>query len=417
MDLGPAGDAAADLVAGHVTGDRAEELFDKVGTLGAGADKAHLAAQNVQELGELVEVGAAEQAAEGGAARVVVGGEGGAALEFGIEAHGADLDDVEEAAVNPHPLLAVEGGAAIVAMDQPGGEGDEGRGGDEPDERKREIDQALERGVPSLERGLAQAKERDAVEGFDRHAAQEELEGVGDDAELGELAFAGEEDRGDGVAVDERLGEDHLVDAVEVKYRLDLVETAEDGEGGDGVGGGGTGDADENADGEHAALGVAEEASDDFFRQRAGADDEDARLADAAPDEAPLEEAVEQDAPGEERDDDDAEHNDGEDAGEIGAVGAAVIIDRDEDHEGEAGAGDDPARDAGIEDARAAAVEVLEAEREEPDRPGVGEDGEILVGVVAVADGDERGQRRVKADPVSKEECETDGDGIVGNDE
>src|SRR3974390_1595321 len=55
VDLGPAGDAGLDLVAQVVARDPAAELFEEDRALGAGPDERHVPAQDVEQLGKLVE--------------------------------------------------------------------------------------------------------------------------------------------------------------------------------------------------------------------------------------------------------------------------------------------------------------------------------------------------------------------------
>src|SRR6266850_6697616 len=54
VDLGPAGDPRLHLVAEHVAGHAPPELLDEARALGPRAHQAHLAAQHVEELRELV---------------------------------------------------------------------------------------------------------------------------------------------------------------------------------------------------------------------------------------------------------------------------------------------------------------------------------------------------------------------------
>ena len=72
VDLRPAGQARAHLVAQHVLRDPLLELVDEERPLGPRADERHVAAQHVPELRQLVDVGAPQQAADRRAARVVV---------------------------------------------------------------------------------------------------------------------------------------------------------------------------------------------------------------------------------------------------------------------------------------------------------------------------------------------------------
>src|SRR5690606_3090477 len=66
LPLREAGDAGLDAVAAAVERDGLDVLLDEVGPLGAGPDEAHVAAEDVPELGDLVEAEAAQEAADGG---------------------------------------------------------------------------------------------------------------------------------------------------------------------------------------------------------------------------------------------------------------------------------------------------------------------------------------------------------------
>ena len=73
-----------DLVAQHVLRDAVLELLDEVGPLGTRADDRHVAAQHVPELRQLVEVAAAQPAADRRAARVVLARPDRAGVVLGV---------------------------------------------------------------------------------------------------------------------------------------------------------------------------------------------------------------------------------------------------------------------------------------------------------------------------------------------
>src|SRR6185437_1704512 len=93
----------------------------------AGSDQAHLATKDVQELGELVEVGLPEELPDAGDARVVRHLEEalGALVELHqlrlhrvrAVAHGAELDDLEGLAVAADAALAEQHRALRVDLD------------------------------------------------------------------------------------------------------------------------------------------------------------------------------------------------------------------------------------------------------------------------------------------------------------
>src|SRR5262245_3955215 len=108
VDLRPAGHAGLHLVPQHVAGDGPAELLDEEWALRSGTDDAHLAAQDVHELGQLVEAEPAQDRAERHATRIVRGCPHRPAPRLRIDAHGAQLEHAEPLAVEPHPLLPVE---------------------------------------------------------------------------------------------------------------------------------------------------------------------------------------------------------------------------------------------------------------------------------------------------------------------
>src|SRR5579859_4477624 len=116
VDLGPAGDPGFDPVAVLVAGYLAHEALDELGPLRPRPDQAHVAAEHVQQLGELVQGGVAQEAPDRGApvlafdaaGRRARGGHERAPRRGG--AHGAELEDVEHVAVTAHPPLAEQDG-------------------------------------------------------------------------------------------------------------------------------------------------------------------------------------------------------------------------------------------------------------------------------------------------------------------
>src|ERR1044071_4888361 len=113
VDLGPAGDAGLDAVAVAVAADVGLEQLDELRALRARAHQRHVAAQDVEELRQLVEGRAAQQPPDPGAAvdaldaarRAALAG--AEALGGGVgRAHRAELVEVEERAVATDAALA-----------------------------------------------------------------------------------------------------------------------------------------------------------------------------------------------------------------------------------------------------------------------------------------------------------------------
>jgi len=141
-DGGGAGDAGAD---GE---DLVTEIcgpgFGEGGVFWAGSDEAHIAFEDVPELGELVELGIAQPFAEGGDAGIAIGGDGRTAVTgFGL-VHGAEFENVEGLVMAPGAETFEEDGAFGVALDGDGDYGEEGGEDDQCDEGDDDITEALE---------------------------------------------------------------------------------------------------------------------------------------------------------------------------------------------------------------------------------------------------------------------------------
>ena len=82
-----------------------------------GADNAHLAAQDVDDLGHLVQAAGPQRPAQSGHPGIVDPGPHRPESLLGVPDHGAKLDDAEDASVLAQPLLPVEHGAPVANQD------------------------------------------------------------------------------------------------------------------------------------------------------------------------------------------------------------------------------------------------------------------------------------------------------------
>src|SRR4051812_16827288 len=191
VDLRPAGDAGLDLVAQHVLRNAVLELLDEIGALGPRADDRHIAAEDVPELRQFVEVKPAEPLADRRAARVVVARPDRAGLVLGPLVHRAEFVDVERLAVEAHPLLLVEDRPLRRVADE---RHDRQEGEREPEKRRPrdgEVDAPLQEAVEAPQRYVVQADDWNAVEILEPRAQRDELQQVGDDVDLDALAVGG----------------------------------------------------------------------------------------------------------------------------------------------------------------------------------------------------------------------------------
>ena len=109
----PAGHARFDEVAREIVGDFAGEAVNVMRAFGAGADEAEIAAEDVPELGEFVEIPAAQEGADAEEAGVVARGADGEVVGGGgVGAHAAQFPESERTAVGTDASLPEQHGAA-----------------------------------------------------------------------------------------------------------------------------------------------------------------------------------------------------------------------------------------------------------------------------------------------------------------
>ena len=84
-----------------VVGQGALELIEEFGAFGPGPDQAHLAHQDVDELGELIDVAPAEEPADRGDPGIAGDAPGRAAVPLAVLVHGPDLVDREDLPPSP----------------------------------------------------------------------------------------------------------------------------------------------------------------------------------------------------------------------------------------------------------------------------------------------------------------------------
>ena len=94
------------------------QLVDEERALRARPDKAHVATQHVEKLGQFVDAQATNDVADACDAVVVGAGPARLAVLFSIGVHAAELGNAEGAAVLAHPLLAVEHRARAFEFDE-----------------------------------------------------------------------------------------------------------------------------------------------------------------------------------------------------------------------------------------------------------------------------------------------------------
>lgn len=177
-DLGEAGDAGLDVVAVGVLGVSLGELLDEVWALGARADEAHVAVEDVPDLRQLVEAGSADKGADARDARIVVGRELRAGVFLSIDAHRAEFVDLVRLAEAAGADLAVEGWAVVLKLDGEGDERHEGQRDDKCDAGEHDVDRALDGTVFDAKAQAARTKDGHVVDALESGAVAEDLVGA-----------------------------------------------------------------------------------------------------------------------------------------------------------------------------------------------------------------------------------------------
>lgn len=161
VDLGIAGQAGFGLQAQGELGQLLLVLGGDLGALGAGANQAHGAAQDIEQLGQLIYAAGADDFAHRRYAVVVAAGrKPGHAVLLGVHAHTAELEDVEPPAVLGQAHLLVEHRAAVRGLDGDGRDDEDRAEHHQRKQRDRNIHQALDEQVLRLGRIAADFQHR-----------------------------------------------------------------------------------------------------------------------------------------------------------------------------------------------------------------------------------------------------------------
>lgn len=147
IDLGIAGESTLGLEAEVPLRKFFFVLGGNLGALGARAYDGHVAFQDVQELGELVDTDSTDEAADRGDSWIVLAcGESGNAVFLCIHTHATEFVDRKYLPVFGEAVLLVEGGAAVSfdkKTDDEHGDGED----DEGCEGEDDVDDALPKEV------------------------------------------------------------------------------------------------------------------------------------------------------------------------------------------------------------------------------------------------------------------------------
>ena len=187
--LGIAGKAGFDLEAELEVRELLVILLRNLRPLGAGADNRHVALEDIHKLRQLIQAALADNAPDGRYAGIVyAGGEAGDAVLLGIDAHGAELDDLELAAVLCQPGLLIEDGTAVIQLDRQGGKQHKRTEQNKRQPGADDVKDAFDQHILRAEDRTAD-KEHRAVEGLNMHGfAHDNIPNMGE-KEAGNALF------------------------------------------------------------------------------------------------------------------------------------------------------------------------------------------------------------------------------------
>lgn len=188
VDLSVAGDAGLGLQAEPELGHFLLILGSDLRAFRTGADKAHVAPEHVDQLGQLIQAEHADDPADlGDAVVVVAGGKPGYAVLFRVRPHGAEFHDLEFLSVLGQAGLPVDGRTAVRADGQ--GDDRHERGcEDEADGRSEDVKSPLDDDVFRIRRIAADVQHRQMHDVHGQGAAHQQIADPRND-EAGDMVF------------------------------------------------------------------------------------------------------------------------------------------------------------------------------------------------------------------------------------
>ena len=187
--------------------------------LGAGPDNRHVTLEDIHKLRELIQAALADDAPDGRDARIIyAGGEAGDAVLLGIDAHGAELDDLELAAVLCQPGLLIEDGAAVIQLDRQGGKQHQRTEQNERQPGADDIKEPFNKHVFRAKDRTADEEHR-AVEGLDMYGlAHDNIPNMGEKEARNALVLAVLQDAVADAAID--AGDKDGLEAGQFRFQL-----------------------------------------------------------------------------------------------------------------------------------------------------------------------------------------------------
>lgn len=160
------------------------ELFDEVRPFRSRTDEAHVAVEDVEDLRQFVESRGTDEFPYFRDARVVVRGQLGTRIFFGVRTHGTEFVNLVFFAKAADADLAVEDRAVVFEFDGDGHGDGKGQGADGCDSRDDDVYGPLDGTLFDAEAQALGPEDRDVVDFLEHGAVTEDFVRTGDDVGL-----------------------------------------------------------------------------------------------------------------------------------------------------------------------------------------------------------------------------------------
>ena len=181
---------------------------DELGALGSRADYAHLAHENVHELRQLVDLGAAQEPSDLGDTGVVLAGDDGACDALGVYSHGAQLVDLIRLVVDGKSRLLEEYGASVLGLDEDGADEEDRRREHECKDGDEQVEDPLEQSLLEGETHSVHEHYHEVIQVDDPGLVKRDLVELRYDVNYRVVLGAGQDDVGFNILGDVRAQED-----------------------------------------------------------------------------------------------------------------------------------------------------------------------------------------------------------------
>lgn len=223
VHLGPAGHTGFHLVFDHVVGDGILELFHEMGEFRTGTDQAHIAFQDIDELGKFIQAGLPEESTELCPAGIFVCCPG--RILFVILPHGTELQHFELFPLVTDPCLLEEDRAGAGSLDPDGNDEKQWTEQDEPDQVGDQVEGSFhDRPAQVLQAVHPHVDQLAVANGLDGRVSRNDIVVKGDDGVFHTVLFTSRDDRPEAVIFFRIQGDNHFVD---IRRCKDFVQVTE----------------------------------------------------------------------------------------------------------------------------------------------------------------------------------------------